>query len=307
VAGIPDLRVFIDTYLTLEEDYERVKKLEQRFDELNFEGIVNYYFSLSTVVPPHHKRAYTRGLLAGPARTGAWLESWESAGGSKAGGPLLEIGCGTAPLLVAAKKYPVRAGVDIALRWLVVGKRRLADAGQDLPLVCACAEALPFRERQFERVVSDSTLELLADQKKTLHEVRRVLVPGGRIFIATPNRFSVGPDPQTKIPAGTWLPQKWTAAIMLRQGGLVPFRHLLSKGALSRLLREAEFEDVKIYLPQFPKEQAAQFSSGMRAAVALYHLFLKLPVLRQVVTLIGPVFLAVGKSTKVKKSNGFQS
>ncbi|MBI3661677.1 MAG: methyltransferase domain-containing protein [Acidobacteria bacterium] len=294
LAGIPDLRTFTDTYLTLEEDYERVRKLEQKFGEVNFEGMVDYYFSLSTVVPPHHKRAYTRGLLAGVARTRAWLKSWEAAGNSAAGGRLLEIGCGTAPLLAAAENYPVRAGVDIALRWLVVGKRRLADAGLDLPLVCACAEALPFREEQFDRVVSDSTLELLADQRRALEEAQRVLVPGGRIFIATPNRFSLGPDPQTKILAGTWLPQKWTNAIMLRQGGLAPFRRLLSKRALGKLLREAGFADVKIYLPTFPKEQSALFSGTMRAVVALYHLFLRLPVARQLMTLFGPVFQAVG-------------
>lgn len=303
LAGIPDLRTFTDTYRTLEEDYERVRKLEQKFHDVNFEGMVDYYFSLSTVVPPHHKRAYTRGLLAGVARTRAWLESWETAGGNTAGpagsagtrGRLLEIGCGTAPLLVAAEKYALRAGVDIALRWLVVGKRRLADAGLDLPLVCACAEALPFREEQFDRVVSDSTLELLVDQKKALAEARRALAPGGRLFIATPNRFSLGPDPQTKIVAGTWLPQKWTNAIMLRQGGLVPFRHLLSKGALARLLCEAGFEDVKIYLPTFPKEQSALFSAGMRAVVALYHLCLRLPVMRQAMTVFGPMFHAVAR------------
>jgi ubiquinone/menaquinone biosynthesis C-methylase UbiE len=297
VAGIPDLRVFGGAPLTIKEDTERARQLAQKFNELNFEGMVDTYFSLSTVVPPHHRRAYKRGLMAGVARTRAWLESWEVAGNSSAGGRLLEIGCGAAALLVAAEKYPVRAGVDIALRWLVVGKRQLADAGQDLPLVCACAEALPFREEQFDRVVSDATLEMLGDQRQALAEARRVLAPGGRIFIATPNRFSLGPDPHTGIPAGTWLPKKWTDAIVKRQGGLPPVRQLLSKGALEKLLREAGFADVKVYLPTFPKEQSAVFSAGMRAVVALYHFFLRLPVARQVMTLVGPVFLAEGRKT----------
>ena len=295
LAGIPDLRISVDTYLTLEQDYERVRKLEEKFNELNFEGMVDYYYSLSTAVPPRYKRAYKRGLLAGLGRARAWLESWEAAAASPPGGRLLEIGCGTAPLLVAAEKYPMRVGVDIALRSLVMGRRQLADAGMEAPLICACAEALPIREGQFDCVVSDSTLELLSDQKKALAEAQRMLVPGGRIFVATPNRFSLGPDPHTKIIGGTWLPQKWTDAIMLRQGGLVPFRRLFSKGALRRALRQAGFTDVKIYLPTFPKEQSALFSAAMRAAVALYHLFLKLPVAKQLMTIFGPVYLAVGK------------
>jgi SAM-dependent methyltransferase len=310
LAGIPDLRVFHDPFFTREQDYERVRLLEERFAETNFEGLVDYYFSLSTVVPPHHRRAYKRGLLAGVARTRAWLESWEAACAKDSAAPpldreggtspatgkrLLEIGCGAAGLLVAAEKYPLRAGVDIALRWLVVGKRQLADAGLDLPLVCACAEALPFREEQFDRVVSDSTLEMLTDQRRALEEARRVLVPGGRIFIATPNRFSLGPDPHTGIPVGTWLPKKWTNAIVVRQGGLPPVRYLLSKGALGRALREAGFADVKIYLPTFPKEQSTLFSAGMRAVVALYHLFLRVPVAREVMRMFGPVFLSVAR------------
>jgi ubiquinone/menaquinone biosynthesis C-methylase UbiE/uncharacterized protein YbaR (Trm112 family) len=294
LVGIPDLRTFADTYLTLEEDYERVAKLEKKFNEVDFEGLVDYYFSLSTAVPPHHRKAYKRGLQAGVARTRAWLKSWEASGNSEAGGRLLEIGCGAGGLLVAAEKYSLRAGVDNALRWLVVGKRRLADAGLDLPLVCACAEALPIREEQFDRVVSDSALELLEDQEKALAEAWHVLTPGGRIFVATPNRYSLGPDPHTGIPAGTWLPKAWTDAIVKRQGGKPPVRQLLSKARLARKLREAGFAEVKIYLPEFPEEHSALFSAGMRTAVALYHLFLRLPVARQVLTLFGPMFHAVG-------------
>jgi ubiquinone/menaquinone biosynthesis C-methylase UbiE len=312
VAGIPDLRVFAGTPLSIEEDTERARQLAQKFDELNFEAMVDYYFSLSTVVPPHHRAAYKRGLMAAVPRTRAWLESWEAASAEATAaplakdsmaepetrGPLLEIGCGAAGLLVAAEKYPQRAGVDIALRWLVVGKRRLADAGTDAPLVCACAEALPFREEQFARVVFDSTLEMVTGQQRALLEARRVLVPGGRIFLATPNRFSLGPDPHTGLPAGTWLPKKWTDAIVIRQGALPPVRQLLSKGELARELRAAGFRDVKIYLPEFPIEQSALFSAGMRTIVALYHLCLRLPVARQAMTAVGPMFHATARKLK---------
>ncbi|MCL4522700.1 MAG: methyltransferase domain-containing protein [Acidobacteria bacterium] len=300
VAGIPDLRIFPGSPLSIEEDTARARQLAEKFDTLNFEGMVDYYFRLSTVVPPHHRAAYKRGLQAAVPRTRAWLKSWEAAAGNSPARSLLEVGCGAAGLLVAAENYPLRAGVDIALRWLVVGKRQLADAGMDVPLLCACAEALPFRDEQFDRVVSDSTLEMVRDQRRMLEEARRVLTPGGKIFVATPNRFSLGPDPHTGIPAGSWLPKKWTDAIVVRQGALPPVRRLLSRGALERALREAGFADVRTYLPEFPKEQSALFSAGMRAVVGIYHSCLRLPVARQLLTMVGPMFHAVA----MKKLNG---
>ena len=51
-------------------------------------------------------------------------------GGSEKG-TALDLGCGTAPLSIAAtKRYKVVAGVDIAFRWLVVAKKRVAEMGR---------------------------------------------------------------------------------------------------------------------------------------------------------------------------------
>ncbi len=294
LLDIPDLRIFPDRYQDVEAERRKAFRVAERFHEFDFRGLVEFYYSITDVVKPALAEKYKSSLFAAEPRARAWLAAWEAATGG-AGTTLLEIGCGSAPLLLAAKHYKLRAGVDIAFRWLVMGKKRLDDAGLDLPLICACAEALPFRKEFCDRVVADSTLEHLTDQEKALSEAARVMHPGGYLYVATPNRFSLGPDPQTKIWAGSWLPQKWTAAIVTQQGGLAPMRRLLSKGALARLLREAGFTDVKIYLPTFPKEQSALFSAGMRAVVMLYHLFLKLPVARQLMTMVGPVFLSVAR------------
>lgn len=242
VLDIPDLRLAPDPYIGIEEERAKVDKLAARFGDFDFEGFVNFYYSMTSVVPPQHAQAYTRGLLAGVERARAWLDDWEAAaGGAEGHGALVEIGCGTAPLLVAAESYQPRVGVDIALRWLLVAKKRLEQAGQEVPLLCAGAEALPFRERQFDRVVMDSALEHVRDQRRTLEEARRVLFSSGCVFLATPNRFSAGPDPQTGIWCGSWLPERWTAAIVRRQGGIPPVRHLLSESELLFLLLEAGF------------------------------------------------------------------
>jgi len=300
VLGIPDLRVAPDPYIGFEAERAKVDKLVQRFDDYDLEGFIDFYYANTSVVPPQHAALYKRSLLAGVARARGWLDAWEMASGTGmrmnvAESALLEVGCGTAPLLVAAERYVPRVGVDIALRWLLVGKKRLQQAGLDIPLLCACAEALPFRPSTFDYAVADSALEHFTDQHQALDEMLRAMKPGARLFIATPNRFSIGPDPQTGIWAGSLLPESWTAAIVRRQGGIPPIRRLLSAGQLSRLLSEAGFLGIKVYLPPISAEQRAHFPAPVRAAIALYDAARQLPILRELLRLFGPLLHAVGQ------------
>jgi SAM-dependent methyltransferase len=295
---IPDLRVFADPYASFEVERAKVKMLAERFNDLDLEGFIDFYYANASKVPAHHAALYKRSLMAGVARARAWLGAWEEAGSTDLamqleGHALVEVGCGTAPLLVAAEKYSPRAGVDIALRWLVVAKKRLQEAGLDLPLICACAEALPFPPKTFNCAVADSALEHFTDQPKALDQILRVLKDNGRLFVATPNRFSLGPDPQTGIWAGSLLPESWTAAMVRRQGGVPPKRHLLSAGGLERRLIGAGFQEIRVYPPAIAAEQRAHFSPALRACIALYDLARQLPGLRALLRLIGPLLHAV--------------
>lgn len=319
VCGIPDLRVFADPYITPEEEYAKARHLASRYRDFDFAGLVEYYYSISPLVPAHHAKKYARGLLAAASRTELWLQGWEDLA---AGLPrhnsrgdtasqdsdtvtaatrhhslatshcFLDLGCGTAPLLVAAKNYPLRAGVDLALRWLVMARKRLMEANLDLPLICACAEALPFRDAAFGTVAADSVLEHLRDQPRAMAEVFRVTESGGRLFLATPNRFSIGPDPQTGIWGASLLPLSWTQVIVRRQGGLPPQRNLLTAGRLRRLLRDAQFREPVIYVPGVPAERR-HFPLAMRAAMSAYEAARRLPVARQLLRWIGPILHAV--------------
>jgi SAM-dependent methyltransferase len=202
---------------------------------------------------------------------------------------MLEIGCGTAPLVVAARgRWERMVGVDIALRWLVVARKRLAEAGMDVPLVCACAEALPFRDASFDRVVGDAVIENVSDQPRALGEAARVLRPGGRVHLATTNRFSLGPDPATGIWAAGWLPTETVAARMRRRGGVPPVRSLLSAPALRRLLRGAGLARPRLSLPTFPAAQVASLPPLVRRLVGGYHLAARLPLSRHLLFLVGP-------------------
>jgi 2-polyprenyl-3-methyl-5-hydroxy-6-metoxy-1,4-benzoquinol methylase len=299
LLGIPDLRIFPDPYIDFADDWAKGQKLAEHFDTLTFPALVEYYYRHTPVVPLQHAQMYTRGLLAGDARSRQALAAWDRATADRSTPPgrrLLEIGCGTAPLLVAAApKYEQVVGVDIAFRWLVVAKKRLAEAGLDLPLICACAEALPFRPQSFDRVVAESVLEHVQNQAQVLAECQRVMQPQGCLYVATPNRLSLGPDPHTGIWAGGLLPQAWVAAQVRRQGGIPPRRTLLSAATLRQTLVQAGFAPPQVWLPAVTAEQRVLASRTVQGLVDLYMLLRRLPLSRQLLLWIGPLLYAVAE------------
>nr|MDP9177007.1 class I SAM-dependent methyltransferase [Gemmatimonadota bacterium] len=172
LLGIPDLRLWPDPYVAFEEDRAIGLRLARECAHLSFPEAVEHYYRMTGRVPPFQARRFARGLTAATARAAAQLDHWETlATDSSERTALLEIGCGTAGLLqIASARYRETAGIDIAFRWLVLAGKRLADAGVAVPLICACAEALPFRDGVFTRVVADSSVEHLRDQRRALQE-----------------------------------------------------------------------------------------------------------------------------------------
>ncbi|MGH7818617.1 MAG: methyltransferase domain-containing protein [Candidatus Binatia bacterium] len=295
ILGIPDLRVFPDPYIDLEADREKGRQVAERFADFDFAGLVGFYYGITPAVPPACARLYSRSVLAAGARAEADLAAWEGEADGEPPRRLLEIGCGTGPMLVAAsRRFPEVTGIDVAFRWLVVAKKRLAEAAVQPALIAACAEALPFPDEAFDRVVADSVLEVVRDQRQVAAESRRVLRPGGRLFASTPNRFSLGPDPHAGLWAGGWLPERWVAAYVRRMGGIPPRRRLLSAAALRRLLREAGFEP-EIRLPDVSSAQRKHFGAGVNLLVGGYHLAKRLPGARALLLRIAPVLHAIAR------------
>lgn len=292
--GIPDLRLWPDPYIGIEEDRAKGLALAAECADLDFEAAVRLYYRRTTVVPEFQANAFTRALLAAADRAAVSLAEWESRAALRPSGlRLLEIGCGTAPLLAGAvRRYDRVAGVDVAFRWLVLAQKRLEQAGVDAPLLCACAEALPFPDASFDAVIADSTLEVLRDARRGGEHAYRVLRPGGWIFAATPNRWSLGPDPHAGLWAGGWLPRSWVAAWVRKRGGIPPVRRLLSRRSLKRLLEGAGFIDPRIWVPVIPAAQRDGFSGTTRRVIDAYNAAARSAAGGAFLSLVGPLLHA---------------
>lgn len=102
---------------------------------------------------------------------------------------VLELGCGGGELLRrVGDSVRLGVGVDISLNGLNVAR-----AAGLARLVAARAETLPFVDGVFDAVLAQHLIEHLDSPSRALAEWRRVLRPGGRLLLVTPN--AAYPDP----------------------------------------------------------------------------------------------------------------
>jgi SAM-dependent methyltransferase len=200
----------------------------------------------------------------------------------------LEVGCGTGGFLAASARAGLRpVGVDIAFRWLVVARRRLEEAGVEVPLVCACAEHLPFADETFGLVVSESTLEHVRAPLDSLREARRVLVPSGRLSLSTTNRFTLAPEPHVGVWGVGFLPRRWMSAYVgLVRGRPYQFIRSVSAAELRGLLRQSGFRAGSIEAARAPSH--GLYAHPTRVLVQGYQLLRAVPVARKVLAQIAP-------------------
>ena len=118
----------------------------------------------------------------------------------KAGSRLLEIGCGAGNLLLQASiagSYPV--ALDLSMQALTFVRSRLEESSADAQapggFLCtqAVGESLPFQEDTFDCILLSEVIEHLEAPQHSIREAARVLCPGGRLLITTPNYRSFWP------------------------------------------------------------------------------------------------------------------
>ena len=183
-------------------------------------------------------RAY-EGLFV-PALFGQWVTRVADSARIQTGQRVLDVACGTGVLAreVAERVGPAGhvAGLDPSPGMLAVGKER----EPAIDWTEGVAEALPFPEASFDAVVSQFGLMFFTDRHRAIHEMLRVLAPGGRLVVAVWDSLANTPAYAESVAllerlAGT------QAADALR----APFV-LGDRGALATLFAEAGASSVEI-------------------------------------------------------------
>ncbi|MEW1722943.1 class I SAM-dependent methyltransferase [Streptomyces sp. NPDC093109] len=110
---------------------------------------------------------------------------------------VLEIGAGTGNVLLKVKRAApgaVAIGLDTNAASLAAAARKAVEAGVELRLDLGDAAHLPYPDAGVDRVLASFVLHHIPDEQQpaVLHEIRRVLKPGGSLhlldFTAAPTR-----------------------------------------------------------------------------------------------------------------------
>jgi len=104
------------------------------------------------------------------------------------GESVLDVGCGTGTLAIAAKRHVGPSGtvygIDASPEMIARADKKARKAGVDIAFQNGAAQALPFPEARFDAVMSTVMLHHLPRKarQECVREMRRVLRPGGRVL-----------------------------------------------------------------------------------------------------------------------------
>jgi len=106
----------------------------------------------------------------------------------KMGESVLDVGCGTGTLAIAAKRRVGTTGavygVDASSEMIARAEKKARKAGVEVAFKTGFAQSLPFTDAQFDVVLTTVMLHHLPRKarQELAAEMRRVLKPGGRVL-----------------------------------------------------------------------------------------------------------------------------
>ena len=145
------------------------------------------------------------------------------------------------------------AGSGLLTRYLQPYCRSIVAADRDtapfavagVPIERIEGVSLPFASGSFDIVIYNHVIEHVGDraaQHRALREISRVLVPGGQLYLAVPNRWALI-EPHYRLPLLSWLPQPFADTLVRRfRRGSWYDCNPLGRNELMKLMRGAGFE-----------------------------------------------------------------
>jgi ubiquinone/menaquinone biosynthesis C-methylase UbiE len=134
-----------------------------------------WYDVLVWIVTRGKERAFRDGMI-----DAARIEPGQS---------VLDVGCGTGALAIAAKRRVGAGGrvcgIDASSEMIARAREKARKAGLEVSFEAGVIESLPFADGTFDVVTATIMLHHLPEDVRRLglREIRRVLKPGGRLFV----------------------------------------------------------------------------------------------------------------------------
>jgi SAM-dependent methyltransferase len=289
VLGIPDFRIAPWKFFDVEADRATAAGLAAAEAGTDWEGLLREYYRLQPEAGDDLHDIHM-AHLAGEADQ-ARVAVGHIAEGRRLSpeAAVLDAGCGVGRYSAAVAEAGLRpVGVDLSLAYLVLTRKRLGGRGL---VVAAEAERLPFRDAAFAGVISADVIEHVADQAGTLREMGRVLAPGGVLFLSTPNRFSLTPEPHVGLWGVGWMPHAWAVRYVWRRRR-IPYAdiRLLSGAGLRRMFRAVFPGRAELMVPPLSPKAMEHFPPLKRRLAGVYQTVRTWPVVRTVLGAVGPFF-----------------
>lgn len=306
-GGIPDFRVYADPYLGFNEEHKRTEIVLDGLHRFKFKELLEYYWGFSDITPVALRPKFIRSAMLGEERANGIINLFDKKFSRKQRQEkdkiVLEIGSGTGNFLaIAMQRYGQVIGTDIAMRWLHVSRRRFMDRELPIPpLVCCCAEYLPFADESFDLVVAASTIEFVRDKEKMIAECARALTRTGSVYLNTVNRYSIATNPYTYLWGVGYLPRSIQAKyVRWRQGASYEPVKLFSFRELRRITKKY-FESVEVLLPMVDSSALTSFPWLMRMQAHIYGVLKTLPLIKTCLKWVGPSWDVILRNQKLSR------
>ena len=151
----------------------------------------------------------------------AFVEDFMNAVGDPRGKKVLDIGFGNGIILSEFSRAGAQAyGLETEDKLLGLAKKCFDDNKVSANLSVYDGARFPFSDNYFDYAYSTSVLEHMSHPERVLHEISRVLVPGGKFYLSFPNKYAPK-ESHTGLWFISWLPRPITK-IILRLFGRSP-------------------------------------------------------------------------------------